>query len=144
MENYPPPGNGRGVIGGAHGEEWRLGIFTSVKQGGGISSFAKLGSVAVAAGVLAVPLTAAYVAKTTGATAEALTLANGEPGQTITIALEVDGGADGTLTPATASGFSNIIFADAGDIAALQYVDDTVGWVILGTAGVAAPPVTTA
>lgn len=100
------------------------------------------GSVAVAADVLAIPVTASYVAKTTGADAEALTLANGVPGQTITIALTVDGGGTGTLTPATKSGFVSIAFADAGDIATLQYVDDTVGWIILGTAGVAAPPVT--
>ena len=102
-----------------------------------------LGSVAVAADELAIPVTARYVAKTTGADAEALTLANGIAGQRINIALVVDGNGAGTLTPATCSGFATIVFADAGDIAELEYVDDTVGWILVGTAGVAAPPVTT-
>ena len=109
-------------------------------QVGALSFGALAGSASVAADVLAIPVTASYIAKTTGADAEALTLANGVPGQVITIALTVDGGGTGTLTPATKSGFVSIAFADAGDIATLQYVNDTVGWVILGTAGVAAPP----
>lgn len=96
-----------------------------------------------AADSLAIPLTARYVAKTTGADAEALTLADGSPGQIITIALVTDGGGTGTLTPATKSGFATIVFADAGDTATLEYVDDTVGWVIVGLAGVAAPPAIT-
>lgn len=101
------------------------------------------GSVASAADELAIPVTARYVAKTTGADAEALTLADGFAGQTITISLVVDGGGSGTLTPDTASGWATIVFADAGDTATLTFVDDTVGWVIDGTAGVAAPPAIT-
>lgn len=99
-----------------------------------------LGNVAVAADELVIPLTHAHVSKTTGADAEALTLADGSPAQEITITLVVDGGGTGTLTPATATGFVSIAFADAGDIATLRYVDDTVGWIIVGTAGVAGPP----
>lgn len=102
--------------------------------------FMTAGSTTSAADSLAIPVTHSYVAKTTGGDAEALTLANGVPGQIITIALVVDGGGTGTLTPATKSGFVSIAFADAGDTASLLYVNDTVGWVILGTAGVAAPP----
>lgn len=94
----------------------------------------------VAADALAIPVTHRYVAKTTGADAEALTLANGTPGQVLTISLVTDGGGDGTLTPTTASGFVSIAFADAGDTATLEYIDDTTGWVVIGTAGVAAPP----
>ena len=100
-------------------------------------------SAAVAADVLAIPVTARYVAKTTGADAEALSLANGFAGQNINIALVVDGGGAGTLTPATCSGFATIVFADAGDIVDLEYVDDTIGWILKGSAGVAAPPVIT-
>jgi hypothetical protein len=96
-----------------------------------------------AADALAIPVTHRYVAKTTGADAEALTLANGKTGQTITISLVTDGGGTGTLTPATCSGFATIVFADAGDTATLEYVNDTVGWVIVGAAGVAAPPAIT-
>lgn len=101
------------------------------------------GSAAVAADVLAIPVTKRYVAKTTGADAEALTLANGVAGQRLNIALVVDGGGTGTLTPTTCSGFATIVFADAGDIVDLEYVDDTVGWILVGSAGVAAPPVIT-
>lgn len=98
------------------------------------------GSNTVAADELAIPVTKPFVAKTTGADAESLTLANGVAGKTIVISLVVDGGGDGTLTPTTKTGFASIVFADAGDTASLLYVDDTVGWIILGTAGVAAPP----
>ena len=100
------------------------------------------GATTCAGATLAIPITHAYVAKTTGG-AEALTLANGVPGQVITITLVSDGG-DGTLTPATCSGFATIVFADAGDVATLMFVDATTGWIILGTAGTAAPPVITA
>lgn len=101
------------------------------------------GSVNVAADVLAIPVTHSIVRKTTGADAEALTLANGVPGQVLVITLVVDGGGDGTLTPTTKTGWATIVFADAGDTATLQYIDDTVGWVILGLSGVAAPPAMT-
>lgn len=100
------------------------------------------GGTTVAADALAIPVTHAYVAKTTGADAEALTLADGTAGQVITIDLDTDGTGDGTLSPTTCSGFTSIVFADAGDNATLMYIDDTVGWIILGLAGVAAPPVT--
>ena len=112
----------------------------TVKVGNLQDQFMVLGGTTSAAASLAIPVTHSYVAKTTGAGAEALTLANGVPGQIITISLVVDGGGTGTLTPATKSGFVSIAFADAGDTASLLYVNDTVGWVILGTAGVAAPP----
>lgn len=111
-------------------------------QAGAISDNNVLaGTAAVAADVLAIPVTNAHVAKTTGADAEALTLANGTPGQILVVSLVVDGGGDGTLTPATKTGFTNVVLADAGDTVAFKFVDATVGWVILGTAGVAAPPV---
>ena len=97
----------------------------------------------LAADVVVMPVTHPYISKTTGADAEALTLADGLPGQGLIIDLAVDGGGDGTLTPATATGWATIVFADAGDQATLMYVDDTIGWIILGMNGVAAPPVKT-
>ena len=96
-----------------------------------------------AADSLAIPVSHAYVAKTTGADAEALTLADGSPGQILVINLTTDGGGDGTLTPATATGWATIVFADALDQATLFYVNDSIGWIILGTKGASAPPVTT-
>lgn len=100
-------------------------------------------SVTVAADVLAIPVTHMYVSKTTGGDAEALTLANGVPGQVLIINLTTDGGGDGTLTPVTKTGWATIVFADAGDKAILLYVDDSIGWVILSLVGVAQPPVST-
>lgn len=97
----------------------------------------------VAADVLTIPIGYGYVAKTTGADAEALTLADGWPGQVLVINLTTDGGGSGTLTPATSTGWATIVFADAGDQATLMYVNSSVGWIILGLKGVAAPPVTT-
>ena len=94
----------------------------------------------VAADVLVIPTSQPFVSKITGADAEALTLANGEPGQVLMIYLATDGGGDGTLTPATATGWSTILFADAGDMAVLLYVNDTMGWVILATYGLTAQP----
>jgi len=97
----------------------------------------------IAADVLAIPVTHAIVAKTTGGDAEALTLADGKPGQKLIVYLTVDGGGDGTLTPVTATNWATIVFADAGDQAVLLYVDDTIGWVIDSLSGVAQPPVKT-
>jgi hypothetical protein len=99
------------------------------------------GSTTVAADALAIPVTHRYVAKTTGDDAEALTLANGVKGQKLTISLVTDGGGTGTLTPTTKSGFVSIAFADAGDTVTLEYVDDTVGWIIVGALGASAQPV---
>ncbi len=98
---------------------------------------------AVAADVLAIPITHPFVNKTTGGDAEALTLANGIPGQSLVISLVVDGNGDGTLTPVTATNWATIVFADAGDQANLLYIDDTIGWIIMGLNGVSAPPVKT-
>lgn len=97
-------------------------------------------AVAVAADELAIPVTHAYVSKTTGADAEALTLANGKPNQILVIHLAVDGGGDGTLTPVTATGWATIVFADALDQAVLFYVDDNAGWRIWSLTGAAGPP----
>lgn len=97
------------------------------------------GKTTKAGAALAVPVTHRTVVMTTGG-AEALTLADGLPGQRLHLVLGTDGG-DGTLTPATCTGFATIVFADAKDNVDLEFIDSTVGWVILGSAGVAAPPV---
>lgn len=97
--------------------------------------------VTVAADVLAIPVTHPYVQKTTGADAEALTLADGKAGQVLVVCLETDGGGAGTITPATATGFATAVLDEAGDCFTFLYVDDTVGWIVLGAIGVAAVPV---
>jgi len=94
----------------------------------------------VAADVLPIPVTHGIVQKTTGADAEALTLANGKADQILVINLTTDGGGDGTLTPVTATGWATIVFADAGDQAVLMYIDDIIGWIILGLSGKSGAP----
>lgn len=151
-DNYTEQGGARAVVGGSldvvSGGEIDIESGGALKVAGSdvttpLGALAKTSSATVAADALAIPVTNRYVAKTTGADAEALTLANGVAGQRLTISLVTDGGGDGTLTPTTASGFVAIVFADAGDTATLEYVDDTVGWIIVGLAGVAAPPAIT-
>ena len=95
----------------------------------------------VAADVLVIPVTHMYVAKTTGDDAEALTLANGKPGQVLIINLAVAGGGTGTLTPATSTGWATVAFLGAFDQVVLLYVDDTIGWILLAASGTDGPPV---
>jgi len=93
----------------------------------------------VAGAVLVIPVTHAYVAKTTGG-AEACTLANGVPGQILQITLIVSGGA-ATITPATLTGYATIVLTAQSDFVTLLYVDDNIGWMILGMGGAANTPV---
>ncbi len=65
--------------------------------------------------------------------ADALTLANGAPGQIKILSMVVDGG-DSTLTPTTKTGYSTIVFNDAGDGCILQYVT-TRGWMVVANNG---------
>ena len=96
----------------------------------------------VAAGTLAIPITKRLVTKSTGG-AEALTLANGTAGQKLTIYITAGVGT-GSLTPATSLNFGTVLFIAAWDTGDFEYVDDTVGWIITGAAGVLAPPVISA
>ncbi len=107
-----------------------------------VNGLAPAGNVAgaaaeVAADELAIPLTAPVVLKTTGADAEALTLADGSPGQDLTIILATAGGGVGTLTPTTKTGFASLAFEQALDQATLRFMDETIGWVLIGHNGVA-------
>ena len=101
----------------------------------------ELSSTTVAADVLVIPVTHAFVSKTTGADAEALTLADGQPGQVLTVSLTTAGGGAGTLTPATCTGFATVIFLGAKDTATFLFVDSTIGWTLIGAYGTDAPPV---
>ena len=95
----------------------------------------------VAADALVIPTSQPYVAKVTGGDAEALTLADGEPGQVLVVNLTTDGGGAGTITPATATGWATAVLDQAGDQFVFLYVNDTMGWIIIGCSGVAACPV---
>ena len=140
---YRTDGGDKHVIASGGEIEVQSGGTIDINSGGVFTDNRFLTSAASAADSLAIPVTAKYCPKTTGADAEALTIADSVAGHVLTIALVTDGGGDGTLTPATSSGFATIVFADAGDTATLKFIDGTVGWVLVGTGGVAAPPVIT-
>lgn len=91
----------------------------------------------VAADVLVIPVTHVFVSKTSGADAEALTLADGDPGQVLVVSVTTAGGGACTLTPATATGWATVVLTIVGDTAVLLYVDDVVGWLLLNTMGTA-------
>ena len=93
-----------------------------------------------AADALAMLTDHAYVAKTIGADAEALTLANGKPGQLVVFNFIVNGGDTGTITPVTCTGFTTIASAAAGDQVVLLYIDDIIGWIIFSTFGLTNQP----
>ncbi len=112
------------------------------RKGAGVLPWMRSGTVTVAGDALVIPTTHAYVIKTTADDAEALTLANGSPGQEIVINLTTDGGGDGTLTPATSTGWATVVLADAGDQITVRYINATIGWLLIGAKGVVAPPVT--
>ena len=95
--------------------------------------------------MLIIPVTHSVVSKTTGVDEELCSLANGVPGQELTIVLVAVGHADGDiiLTPATLTGFATILLDDVKDTVTLKYIDDTVGWIVVGAAGTAANPLIT-
>jgi hypothetical protein len=103
------------------------------------------GNVDVAADVLVIPVTHSIVSKTTGSDEELCSLADGVPGQELTIVLVAVGGASGDiiLTPATKTGFATILLDDVKATMTLKYIDDTVGWIVIGAAGTAANPLIT-
>ena len=101
------------------------------------------GKTTVGASDLVIPITHRFVDKSTSGGGETLTLADGTPGQKITVHLLAHGGGNGDLTPARKTGFLTVALDQAKDQVTLEYVDDTIGWIIVGAAGVAAPPVIT-
>lgn len=80
----------------------------------------------------------------TGVTSRSIALADGTPGQMVTIILTADTGtftlyitddqvADGYMTK---TGWDDLAFGDALDTVTLLYLDDTTGWIIVGNSGV--------
>lgn len=65
--------------------------------------------------------------------ANALTLADGVDGQIKILVMTTDGG-DATLTPTTKTGFSTIVFNDAGDGCSLVFTT-TTGWIVYSNNG---------
>ncbi len=85
-------------------------------------------------GSLAIPLGYSIVHKQVYSN-KGLTLADGVPGQVITIDISVYSNSDGApkLTPTTKTGFASISFDAVGDSVTLWFHDSTIGWTIIGT-----------
>lgn len=84
-------------------------------------------------GAGAVDVVSLTTALTSTGVAQALTLADGQPGQIKVIAHVVDGGSS-VLTPTTKTGFTTVTFTNVGETAVLQW-HATVGWLILSLRG---------
>lgn len=94
------------------------------------------GATSMATSDLAVPIAYSYVRKaiSNDSAFSAGTMADGEPGQRITIHIVlVQSGGTWTLTPSRVTGITSVTFTTAGQIASFLYVDDTDGWVLDGS-----------
>lgn len=87
-------------------------------------------------GPAAIPVTSCYHEVTTTG-ADALTLADGTPGQHIVITMVVDGG-NATITPDNFAGGGTLTLANVGDSAHLMFT--TSAWVFLGGLASTTPP----
>lgn len=84
----------------------------------------------VAAG--AVNLTSYSTTVVSGASDTAYTLADSEKiGQVKKVLLNIDGGGNAVLTPATFADGTTVTFADAGDYVILMWASDTDGWTVI-------------
>jgi hypothetical protein len=77
-----------------------------------------------------IPLTYSIV-KIVGS-ARTCTLANGTPGQVITLVLVDRVSGTLTITPATSTGWSGATMDANGEQLTLRYIDSTYGWVVVG------------
>ena len=95
-------------------------------------------STTVASGTVIIPSTGyTLVSKTIGeGVGTVCTLAAGRVGQLLVIVAGTVTGSDtAVITPATKTGFSTVTLATAKQSVTLLYVNDTYGWIIIGTAG---------
>ena len=85
-----------------------------------------------------VDVTSAISTVASGASALALSLANGtSDGQVKFISMITDGGGTATITPVTLLGYSTIALADVGDSCTLLYLNSTSGWAVISNQGCA-------
>ena len=99
--------------------------------GGEVAWIADGGSSTVT-GTAAIPVTDALVLGTIAGT-DAWSLPNGEEGQILTVVIVTDGG-EATITPDTANAsWATVVLTDDIDGVTFQYIDDTIGWMIIGT-----------
>lgn len=99
------------------------------------------GATSVASTTAAVPTSFAFVRKVIPSNTDPLftagTLANGKPGQILTlyvVGLSPSGATTGgsyTITPTTTTGFVSVKVTAVHDKVILQFIDSTVGWMLL-------------
>lgn len=118
---------------------WDAGGWNSGKISAGLigSGFTGSGATDMASGSTTMPLNYSLVKKTYSNTvSETGTLANGAQGQIIHIVIDCSNGSGSyTLTPAIATGFSSVSINALGDSVTLLFLDNTNGWVIIGSSG---------
>lgn len=103
------------------------------------------GAVSVASTTAAVPANYAFVRKVITSNGDAAftngTLANGKPGQLLTVyvvGISPSGATTGgsyKITPTTSTGFTSVTLTAVNDRATFEYVDTTTGWVLMGYNG---------
>lgn len=103
------------------------------------------GATSVASTTVAVPVTFSFVRKVITSNADAAftagTLANGKPGQLLTVyvaGLTPGGATTGgnyTITPTTTTGFTSIKLTAVNDYVTFLFVDSTTGWILFGYHG---------
>ena len=82
--------------------------------------------------------TGGLILMTSAGTATTPALANGVAGQMLTIVLDVDGGGNSVITPATKTGYASVTLNDAGDSVSFIFTT-TRGWIVTGMASGVAP-----
>ena len=82
--------------------------------------------------------TGGLILMTSAGTATTPALANGVAGQMLTIVLDVDGGGNSVITPATKTGYASVTLTDAGDSVSFIFTT-TRGWIVTGMASGVAP-----
>ena len=91
---------------------------------------------AVTSASTVVDVTSAITTIASGASALALSLANGtSDGQLKFITMITDGGGAATITPTNLLGYSTIVLADVGDSCTLLYLNSTSGWAVISNQG---------
>jgi hypothetical protein len=100
---------------------------------GRISASSSLASSSTSVGSTNVPY--AIIRKFLGAGAEATTLPNGVSGQVLNITVVVSAGGVWTITPGNSRLITSWTMTAADDSITLLYLNDTLGWIVIGAEG---------
>lgn len=98
--------------------------------------FSRNGVSLVTSGITAIPLSYSVV-RIANTGSRSMTLANSIPGKVLQIQC-YSGGPTGnviTITPATSTGWSSATMNTLGHSLTLRYIDDTIGWIVVGYYG---------